>query len=94
MSPSPITTHISQPPDIIPHLPLCIVLNRHIRQLSGDLSDGALGDVSDFSEWVDGELGEDAVGCLWAEGVEGLEGCLQELLLGEVDAEDEDLEGC
>lgn len=51
-------------------------------------------DVSDLGEWVNGELGEDAVGGLWAEGVEGLERCLQEFLLGEVDAKDEDLGGC
>ncbi len=50
-------------------------------------------DVSDLGEWVNGELGEDAVGGLWAEGVEGLERCLQEFLLGEVDAKDEDLGG-
>ena len=94
MSPSPIGSHISQPPNIIPHLPLRIVLNRHIRQLSRDLGDGALGNVSDLGEWVDGELREDAVRGLGTESIEGLEGGLEELLLREVDAEDEDLGEC
>lgn len=91
MSPSSIRTHISQPSNIISHLPLCVVLNRHVGQLGRDLGDSALGDVADLGEWVDGEFGENAGGGLGAERVEGLEGCLQELLLREVDAEDEDL---
>lgn len=61
MSPAPITSHISQPSNVIPHLPLRIVLNRHIRQFRSDLRNGALWDVPDFGKWVDGEFGDNAV---------------------------------
>lgn len=94
MSSTPIGTHISQPPNIIPHLPLRIILNRHIAQFRRDLRHSALGDISDLSERVDAEFGENTGRSLWAEGVKGFKGGFEELLLGEVDAEDEDLEGC
>ena len=42
---------------------------------------------------MDGKLGENAVGGLGTEGVEGFEGGFEEFLLGEVDAEYEDLRG-
>ena len=91
MSTASVGTHISQPSNIIAHLPLCIVLDRHVGQLGGNLSDGTLWDVSDLGEGVDAELGEDARGSLRTESIERLERLLEETLLGEVDAEDEDL---
>ena len=94
MSSAPVASHISQSPDIIPQLPLRIVLNRQSRQLSRDLGHGALWNISNLGEWVDGELGQNAGGGLGTQSVERLEGCLEQLLLREVDAEDEDLVVC
>ncbi|KFY10967.1 hypothetical protein V491_07397 [Pseudogymnoascus sp. VKM F-3775] len=91
MSPPPVTSHIPQPPNILPHLPLRIILNRHVRQLRRQLRDGTLWDFADTRLWVDTELREEAGGGLWAKSVEGLQGCGHQFGFREVDAEEENL---
>lgn len=86
MPPPAITPHIPQPANILAHPPLRVVLDRHAGELGGELHDCARGDVADARERVDAEFGEEAGGGVRAEGVEGLEGCLDELGFGEVDA--------
>lgn len=58
MSPPPITPHISQSPNVFPHLPLRIILDRHVGQLRRQLRDGALWDVTDARARVDAEFCE------------------------------------
>jgi len=48
-------------------------------------------ELSDFSGWVDMEAGKQTGGDMFANSKEGPKGCLDELSLWEVDAEDEDL---
>ena len=93
MSPPPITPHISQPPNILPHLPLRIVFDRHVRQLGRQLGDGALGNIANARERVDAEFRQQARGGLRAESVERLEGDGDQFGFREVDAEEENLRG-
>jgi hypothetical protein len=77
MSSSPIATHVSQAPDILSHLSLRIVLNRHVGEFGGQRCDCTRRDGSDFGHRMDGELCEDAGGALLAEAIERLKRFLE-----------------
>jgi hypothetical protein len=57
MPPAPIASHISQPANVVSHLPLGVVLDRQVRQLGSDLGDGSGWDIADFCTGMNGEFG-------------------------------------
>ena len=70
MPPPPITTHISQSPDIILHLPPQVRLERHIRHRGVQVEDLLLLQLADFGCWVDVEARHEALAGLAAYAVE------------------------
>ena len=91
MSPSPISTHIPQPLNIILQLPSQIILQNHRTQLLGQVVDLFVFQVADSSGVVNVEARHQCLADFWTDAVEGLERCADEMRFGEVGAEDEDL---
>ena len=77
---------VPQPLDVVLHQLPRVVLDRHGRQLGRQRRDGPLRQGADLHHGVQAVLGEDPRGFLGSEGVECLEGLLDELLLVEVDS--------
>lgn len=92
MSPSPISTHIPQPLNIILQLPSQIILQNHRAQFLCQVVDLFVFEIADSSGVVNVEASHESLADFWADAVEGLERCADEMRFGEVGAEDEDLD--
>lgn len=80
MPPASVASHISQAANVLPHLPLGVIFNGHVRQLGRDLRYGSRWNIANFCSGVYGEFGEDARRVLRTECPEALERCLPSIV--------------
>ena len=86
-----IRPHVAQPLDVILQLPPQVVFQRHRAQLRREVVDLSVAQRADLGCLVDLEARHELCADVGADAVEGGEGARDELHLGEVAAEDEDL---
>ena len=56
MSPTPITAHVHQPPNVVPHVAAQVVLDAHLGQLGVQVEDVLVVEEGDFGGGVDVEF--------------------------------------
>jgi len=91
MPAAPVRPHVAQAPDVVHQLPAQVVLQRQRAELGGEVVNLPVAQRADARRRVDVEAGHQLRADGGPEAVEGGEGARDESLLGEVDAEDEDL---
>jgi len=82
MPPSPISSHVLEPSNVLLHLSPQVILNSHSRELSGEFEDRAILETTDPSPGVNMESRHDLLRHFGADAIEGFEGALDPVRRG------------